>query len=268
MTSTDAQFAGLLPQHYERHLVPLLFEPYARDLVARAVDLAPGRLLEIAAGTGIVTRHLVMALPSAHIVATDLNPGMLALGRAAIDSPRLAWQVADAMHLPFGDAGFDLVVCQFGVMFFPDKPAAFAEARRVLAPGGRLLFNVWDALAANAFAREVQAAMEELFPADPPGFLARTPHGYHDQDAIVRDLAAAGFTSPPDIETVALQGRAADAASVAAGLCEGTPLRLEIAARGGDPAAATAFAAARLARRFGDGPLAGAMRAHVISVAA
>ncbi|GGX94749.1 methyltransferase domain-containing protein [Massilia dura] len=268
MTSADARFAGPLPRCYERYLVPLLFEPYALDLARRAVALAPRQVLEIAAGTGIVTRQLAASLPSARIVATDLNPDMLAVGRAAAALPQVSWQPADAMQLPFDDAGFDLLVCQFGAMFFPDKRRAFAEARRVLLPGGRLLFNVWDALPANAFAAAVQASMEELFPGDPPRFFARTPHGYHDKAAIARDLAAAGFASPPDIETVTLQGRAASAADVAAGFCQGTPLRNEIEARAGDPVTAAVVAAAHLERRFGKGPIRGAMRAHVIWVAA
>ncbi|MBB3220815.1 class I SAM-dependent methyltransferase [Pseudoduganella umbonata] len=267
MTTVDAQFAGQLPHCYELYLVPLLFDPYARDLAGRAAGLAPRQVLEIAAGTGVVTRHLAAALPSARIVATDLNPDMLAIGSATA-LPQVSWQLADAAQLPFSDAGFDLVLCQFGAMFFPDRPQAFAQARRVLRPGGRFLFNVWDPLPANAFAAGVQAAMEELFPDDPPGFFARTPHGYHDKAAIVRDLAAAGFTSPPDIETVALQSSAASAADVAAGFCQGTPLRSEIEARGHSPESASAFAARHLEQRYGKGPVRGAMRAHVISVAA
>ncbi|WP_338758964.1 methyltransferase domain-containing protein [Massilia sp. METH4] len=266
--SVDSQFAGQLPHCYERYLVPLLFGPYAQDLAARCAGLSPRQLLEIAAGTGVVTRQLAAGLPSARIVATDLNRDMLAVGLRAVHTPQVSWQVADAMQLPFGDAGFDLVVCQFGVMFFPDKRQAFAEARRVLMPGGRFLFNVWDTLEANEFAAEVQAAVAELHPADPPGFFGRTPHGYHDLDAIARDLAAAGFASPPHIESVALRSQAANALDVAAGFCLGTPLRLEIGARGGDPATAAAFVASRLEQRFGKGPIGGAMRAHVISVVA
>jgi SAM-dependent methyltransferase len=267
MTSTDAQFSGNLPQRYERYLVPLLFEPYARDLVSRVVGPAPRTVLEIAAGTGIVTRLLGAALPEARIVATDLNDGMVAIGATMAAQPSVSWQVADAMDLPFGDARFDLVLCQFGAMFFPDRVRAFAEVRRVLSPGGRFVFNVWDSLDTNIFAAEVQAAMDALFPLDPPRFFARTPHGYHDVGAIARDLGNAGFAAP-EIETVTLQSHAASAGLVAAGLCEGTPLRMEIVARGGDPAAAAAHAARHLEQRFGGGPLTGTMRAHVISVRA
>ena len=264
--SPDARFAGTLPAQYERHLVPLLFAPYARELAARTAALAPATVLELAAGTGIVTRQLAAALPAARVVATDLNPAMVAVGRQL--APHASWQAADALALPFADGAFDAVLCQFGVMFFPDRPAAYAEARRVLRPGGHFLFSAWDAVAANAFANIVQCAMRDLFPADPPAFLARTPHGYHDPVLIARDLAQAGFAAAPTIDTITLQGHAPDAASAATGFCQGTPLGAEIAARGGDIDRVSAAVAYRLAQRFGYGPIAGPLRAHVISVAA
>ncbi len=265
-TSADARFAGPLPAQYERHLVPLLFTPYARDLADRAAALAPGAVLELAAGTGIVTRHLAAALPAASVVATDLNPAMVEVGQRL--APHATWRAADAQALPFADGSFDAVLCQFGVMFFPDRAAAYAEARRVLRPGGRFLFSAWDAVAANAFANIVQCAMRDLFPDDPPAFLARTPHGYHDPGLIAQDLARAGFTAAPAVDTVTLQGHAPDAGSAATGFCQGTPLGAEIVARGGDLDRVSAAVAYRLAQRFGYGPIAGPLRAHVISVAA
>jgi ubiquinone/menaquinone biosynthesis C-methylase UbiE len=132
----DSSFTGSIPELYERALVPLLFTPYALDMARRAAQRRPQRILEIAAGTGAVTRHLLQDIPAAHIVATDLNPAMLEQARKAVDSPRVEWRQADAQELPFPDASFDAVLCQFGVMFFPDKVRAFSEARRVLKPGG------------------------------------------------------------------------------------------------------------------------------------
>ena len=263
MTSADKAFAGSIPALYDRHLGPMLFEPYAADLVRR---LGPAeRVLETAAGTGIVTRALVRALPEAAIVATDLNQPMLDRAAQRLDSPRVAWRPADAGALPFGDGGFDAVVCQFGAMFFPDKPAAFAEARRMLRPGGRFLFSVWDRLAENAVPAAVHEALAALFPDDPPGFMLRSPHGYHDVERIRDDLHAGGFARVA-IETVALPGRAPSPADPAVGFCQGSPLRHEIEAR----AAArleevTERVAAAVARRFGTGPIEGKLQAHVVT---
>ncbi|HYE26709.1 MAG TPA: class I SAM-dependent methyltransferase [Allosphingosinicella sp.] len=261
MVATDAVFAGSIPQLYDRCLGPFLFEPYAADLAARAVALRPRRILETAAGTGIVTAALTRALPEAEIVATDLNPDMLRVAAAKIDSRRVSFAPADAQSLPFPEAAFDLVVCQFGAMFFPDRVAAFAEARRVLAPSGAFLFNVWDRLDANPASQTVADAVAALFPDDPPGFLARVPFGYHDKARVEADLRAAGFAAI-EAETVAKRSRGA-ARDVAPGLCQGSPLSAEIEARAPgrlDEVAEAALAA--LVARHGD-PVDAAMSAHV-----
>src|SRR5712691_8895580 len=206
---TDKVFSSSISTLYETYLVPLIFEPYATDLVNRLRSRSLSRVLEIAAGTGVVTRALAAVLPeSVSIVATDLNQAMLDQAAAVGTKRAVAWRQADAMQLPFGDATFDAVVCQFGVMFFPDKSKAFAEARRVLKPGGVLIFNVWDRIAENEFADVVTIALESLFPKDPPRFLARTPHGYHDYRIIERDLANGGFLNAPRIDTLAARSRA------------------------------------------------------------
>ena len=169
------------------------------------------------------------------------------------------------MQLPFADRTFDTVVCQFGVMFFPDKGKAFAEARRVLRPGGTFIFNVWDRLDENAFAATVTAALKSYFPADPPEFMNRTPHGYHDHELIKADLARGGFTSLPRIDTVPARSRGASAQAVALAYCQGTPLRNEIESR--DPAGlqkATDHAARLLVERFGAGEVEGKIQALVI----
>jgi SAM-dependent methyltransferase len=263
---SDAMFAGSIPELYDTHLVPLIFEPYALDLARRAAALAPGRVLETAAGTGVVTRALARTLPAqVDLVATDLNPPMLARAAAVGTARPVAWQPADAMQLPFAAGAFDLVVCQFGVMFFPDKAAAFAEARRVLRPGGALLFNVWDRIEANEFADVVTAALAALYPDDPPRFMARTPHGYFDRELIARDLAAAGFGAPPVIETVTARSRAPSAQAVAVAYCQGTPLRNEIETRSADGLAdATRACAQALEARFGSGAVDGQIQALVV----
>ncbi|WP_026352925.1 class I SAM-dependent methyltransferase [Solimonas variicoloris] len=268
MSSQDKVFAGAIPQLYETHLVPLIFAPYAADLARRLAARRPARVLEVAAGTGVVTRALAAVLDEGSaIVATDLNQAMLDQAIALGTSRPVEWQQADAQALPFADASFDALVCQFGAMFFPDKPKAYAEFRRVLAPGGLLLFNVWDRIEDNEFTDLVTRALAAVFPDDPPHFLARTPHGYHDRAAIERDLRAGGWREPIAIETITALARAASPRVPAFAFCQGTPLRGEIEARA-TPSLdeATAAAAQAIARRFGDGPVDGRIQAHVISV--
>jgi len=266
MRDADVAFAGSIPALYERYLGPLLFAPYALDLAGRVADLQEGRLLEIAAGTGIVTRALARSLPEAvEIVATDLNQAMLDFAVTQPVARHLVWQQADALHLPFEGQSFDAVVCQFGVMFFPDKPAGYAEARRVLKPGGRFVFNVWDRIEENEFARVVTEAVAALFPDDPPAFLARTPHGHGDTELIREDIRQAGF-SDLAIETVERRSRAPSPRDPAIGFCQGSPLRSEIEARAPDRLDDVTEAAARaLAARFGEGAIDGKMQAHVMT---
>ncbi|WP_439499124.1 class I SAM-dependent methyltransferase [Bosea sp. (in: a-proteobacteria)] len=267
MASTDKLFAGPIPELYDRLLVPLLFEPYAADLADRVAKAKPRRILEVAAGTGALTRAMAARLDGeARIVASDLNQPMLdqAVGRLGADA-RITWPQADALALPFEDGGFDLVACQFGVMFFPDKAEGYKEARRVLKPGGLYVFNVWDSIAENEFARVVTEALATVFPDDPPRFMERVPHGYHDTAAIRRELAAAGFGAIT-IEAVARKSRAGSAGEAALAYCQGTPLRMEIETRDQSGLeAATQAAAEALARRFGDGPIEGRISAHVVS---
>lgn len=259
-------FAGKLPQCYETYLVPLIFQPYADDLVHRLAARPPQRVLEVAAGTGVVTRALASRLPKgASIVATDRNPPMLDQASARGTARPVEWKPADAMELPFPDGAFDAVVCQFGVMFFPDKAKAFSEARRVLRPGGLFLFNVWDRIEENELADTVTTSVASLFPQDPPRFLARTPHGYHDLSTIEQDLARGGFPTKPSNVTVASRSRAESARDVAIGFCQGTPLRDEIEARGALEEA-TNVAADAVARRFGRGGVDAKMQAHVIAI--
>ncbi len=265
---TDKLFAGSIPKLYEEYLVPLIFEPYAMDLVNRVASQSPARVLEIAAGTGVVTRKLASALPeSVFVVATDLNQAMLDLASAVGTRRPVEWRQADAMQLPFEDSAFDIVVCQFGAMFFPEKSKAFSEARRVLRAGGLFMFNVWDRIEENEFAHTVTKALESLFPTDPPRFLARTPHGYHDVATIERDLKQGGFLASPHISTVAARSKAASPQIPAIAYCQGTPLRNEIEARDESRLGeATDMAAKAIAERFGLGPVDGRIQAHVVIV--
>lgn len=264
----DRSFAGSIPQTYEQHLVPLLFEPYAIDLVSRVALRRPTRVLELAAGTGVVTRHMSRTLsPSTRIVATDLNQAMLDVAAKVRTSRTVEWQQADAMRLPFEDGSFDLVVCQFGAMFFPDKPRAFAEAARVLRRGGAFVGNVWDRIEENEFAAVIANAISGAFSGDPPRFLSRVPHGYHDRAAIAQDLARGGFTRSPQLVTVPARSRAESAQVPAVGYCQGTPLRAEIEARApGRLAEATGIAADAITRRFGTHSVEGRLQAIVFSV--
>jgi ubiquinone/menaquinone biosynthesis C-methylase UbiE len=264
--TSDRVFSGSIPAIYDRYLVPLIFEVCAEELAERTASHAPARVLETAAGTGVLTRALARRLPpDTSLVATDLNQPMLDhAGTRQAPDRRIVWQQADALDLPFDDEGFDAVVCQFGAMFFPDRVAAYREARRVLKPGGRFLFNVWDRIEANAFAHAVTEALSGLYPEDPPLFLARTPHGHHDTQRICTELASAGFADVA-VETFVRTSRGGSAREVAVAYCQGTPLRNEIEARSPDGLeAATEHAAKALAARFGDGPIEGQIKGHLL----
>jgi ubiquinone/menaquinone biosynthesis C-methylase UbiE len=264
MATTDKLFAGSIPEIYERYMVPLIFEPYAADLAGRIAAAAPEDLLETAAGTGVLTRAIAARLPGVRLVATDLNQPMLDMA-ATKQNGGVTWRKADALALPFEDQSFDVVACQFGAMFFPDKIAAYKQARRMLKPGGHFFLNVWDKIAANEFADVVTQTLAVLFPQDPPRFMARTPHGYHDVEKIRAELTAAGFADI-SIETVDHRSKAASPKDPAIAYCQGTPLRNEIEARDASCLdEATQAATDALARRFGKGPVDGLIRAHVIA---
>jgi ubiquinone/menaquinone biosynthesis C-methylase UbiE len=266
MSDTDRAFTGSIPEIYDTYLGPLVFEPYATDMAERVAALAPVDVLETAAGSGVVARALASLLGSTRrYVVTDLNQAMLDYGISRQPGDDLVtWRQADALQLPFEDASFDVVFCQFGAMFFPDRIAGYREARRVLKPGGRFLFSVWDAIEHSVMTDVIVKAAAEIFPEDPPAFLARTPHGYHDVGRIEADLRAAGF-SDITITTLALQAVAASPRDPAIGFCQGSPMRAEIVAR--DPQGlerVTDHAARALAKAFGEGPISGKMQAHVI----
>ncbi|MEO5815105.1 MAG: class I SAM-dependent methyltransferase [Gemmatimonadaceae bacterium] len=268
VTESDKDFHGSIARLYESHFVPLLFAPYADDLARRIASRPVSSVLEIAAGTGVVTRALASTLPaSVSIVATDLNQAMLDQGMAIGTSRPVEWRLADAMQLPFADGRFDAVVCQFGVMFFPDRARAFAEVRRVLAAGGVFLFSVWDRIEDNEFADVVTSALTALFPDDPPRFMARTPHGYFDVAQIRRDLAAGGFAGAAEVVTVTERSRAPTARDAAIAFCLGSPLGSELRARDGNRLGeALDVVTEALAARFGRGAIGGKIQAHVVGI--
>ncbi len=267
MNNNDAVFAGSIPEFYDAYMVPLIFEVYAAELAVRVASLAPTTVLETAAGTGVVPRALIGHLPpGARYTATDLNKPMLdyAASRQPADT-RIEWQVADALNLPFEDNSYDVVICQYGVMFYPDRAKGFAEARRVLKDGGRFIFNVWDRIENNEFTHVVSDALATIFPENPPQFMSRTPHGYFDYDIIRADLNRAGFKDIA-FDAVEETSTAPSARAAAVALCQGTPLRNEIETR--DPNAlqrATDIATGALEARYGDGAVVGKIRAHIVT---
>jgi ubiquinone/menaquinone biosynthesis C-methylase UbiE len=261
--SSTTRFVGPIPELYDRHMGPVLFEPYARDLAARVPKTAR-QILEVAAGTGRVTRHLLAGLPAdGKLVVTDLNEPMLAEAQRRLPAdPRLWWQAADAQALPFGDATFDVVACQFGLMFVPDKALAAREMRRVLKPGGALLLSTWDDRENNPASKALQELAFAELPADPPSFML-TPFSMPDPVALGALFTTAGFSNV-HVETVAMTGTASSAADLAIGLVRGNPLWNQLVERAIDADAFQARVEQRMRRDFGDAPCSSALSAHVV----
>ncbi|HEU0283847.1 MAG TPA: class I SAM-dependent methyltransferase [Sphingomicrobium sp.] len=252
MARNDTLFTGSIPANYDRYMVPLLFRPYAEQVAKRASALRPQRILETAAGTGVVTEALHEALPEAEIVATDLNTPMLEEAGQRIGREKVRFQQADALALPFEDSSFDLVVCQFGVMFFPDKVAGNSEAHRVLRDGGSYMLVIWNSVHQNLATKVVGQAVADLFPAeDRSAFYERVPFRYFDQAIIRADLEAARF-STIEFETVELRSRAASARDAAMGLVQSTPMRTELEERGPGMLERATEAAIEALRQFED----------------
>ena len=268
ISSSDRAFSGSVPEAYETLLVPLIFEPYATDLAERLNDFTEGTLLEIAAGTGVVTRQLAALLPSAVIItATDLSQDMIDRATHVGTARPITWQQADVMELPFPDDSFDVVVCQFGVMFFDPKSAAFAEMHRVLRPGGRLLFSVWLGLADNELAKVVSESAQKYVDARAASFIARVPHGYYDQELIATDVHHGGFTSSPTFDQVTRQTAPITPHNAAVAYCTGTPLRGGLEAGGlSNLNAAITDATAAIEARFGPQSFTDSIGALVVSV--
>lgn len=235
MIEKSSGFVGSIPEHYDKYLGPRIFNCFAQDLAARVAESAPDSVLELAAGTGIVSRCLRDALPAhSSLVASDLNPPMLEVARRKFEAGEdIRFEALDATSLPYAAASFEAVACQFGVMFFPDKQRSYEEVLRVLKPGGRYVFSVWGSWEDNAFAQICHDAVAAFFPDDPPGFY-RVPFGYHDPFVIERALLKADFSNVA-VTQVGFRSDITSAQEFASGLVYGNPLFDEILARGGDP---------------------------------
>ncbi len=261
--SSHTSFTGSVPVNYDRYLGPALFEPYAADLTARIPKHEGVRVLELACGTGVATRRLREALPdSATLVATDLNEPMLEYASSAVPAGGISWQQADAQQLSFADGSFDVVACQFGLMFLPDKVQGLREARRVLSPGGLFVASVWQSIDDSSYTRPMQTVLEALFPDSPPRFLD-VPYGYNDPRRIQADLAAAGWRDA-QVEAVRLRGESPSALEFATGFAAGSPLTHELVERGAD-LDAVAAAIAQALSPGGETPFAVDLAAFVIS---
>ncbi|HJQ52115.1 MAG TPA: methyltransferase domain-containing protein [Gaiellaceae bacterium] len=224
MTETDV-FKHSTPHLYDRCMGPLLFEPYAGHVADRVALLGPSRILETAAGTGIVTRAVAEALPAAQIVATDINPAVVEFAAQHLRSERVLFECADAQELPYESESFDLVLCLFGLMFFPDKRRANAEARRVLRSGGTYVVVTFDRLDRNPIPKAAGEAVATLFPED-PRYMERGPFSYADATAVESDLRAASFEDVV-VESIELSSRVT-AHEAAQGIVLGSPFRAEI----------------------------------------
>ena len=262
--TSHTRFDGSIPENYDRHMGPIFFEPYARDLVRRVDLAADAQVLELACGTGIVTRQLRDRLSvKAKLTATDLNPGMLDYARRRFSEGEVELQTADATSLPFADRSYDAVFCQFGVMFFPDKGAAFREVHRVLRADGVFLFSVWSPLADNDVSSVAYQAVRSFFPENPPDFFD-VPFGFNDAKAMDEMLQASGFRNVR-IEPLQMPAQSVSARFAAIGLVEGTPFANSIRERGKEPAQLVDAVTEKLSAAFGEAPMVGSMKALIIT---
>ena len=266
-TPSNAAFVGSIPRIYHQYLGPLIFEDYAKDLAARLQPKPNDRILELACGTGIVTSKIADALPAgATLVATDLNEAMLDVSREFVGAnPRVTFRQADACRIPFPDQSFDAIACQYGVMFFPDKVLAMREARRVLKPGGKYVFNVWDSLEHNPIAGAANKVLGSLFPDNPPTFLAKTPYAWYDRAEIEKTVRAGGFSNFA-VETVEFPCVAPSAEDASRGFLEGTPVFVALGERGvTDLTPVREAVTSAIAKQFGPRPCRSTMRAIVVT---
>ena len=266
MTDPASHFVGDIPKHYDQGLGPIIFDDYAADMARRAAGLKPESVLELAAGSGIVSRKLRDSLtPATRLVVTDLNAPMLEVAKAKFSTEEgVEFLPADATELGFSDDAFDLVVCQFGVMFFPDKIASFREAVRVLRPGGRYLFSTWGTMQDNPFSEIAHSVTAEFFPDDPPGFY-KVPFSYADPETVMADMKAAGLEQI-ECDTIARNKTVSDVEAFARGIVFGNPLIDEIRSRGGvDEMDVFRAVVSGLKQKWSEGPISMPLKANVFS---
>lgn len=266
VTDSTSRFVGNIPEHYDSRLGPVIFADCAEDLARRVAATGATRVLEIAAGTGIASRKLRDALaPGARLVITDLNPPMLAIAQTKFrQGEAVELQQADAMALPFAAGTFDVVACQFGVMFFPDRVASFREVARVLQPGGRYIFSTWGSMAANPYAQVNYDVISGLMTDSPPQF-GKVPFSCHDADRVRDELGQAGWDEVQH-DRVVLNKVVTDVPGFARGVVFGTPLFDEITRHGTvAPTAVVAAIARALSLRFGPDPVVFPLQANVFT---
>lgn len=227
-------FSGEVPGNYDKYLGPILFEPYALDLIDRLKNERVEHVLELACGTGRVTTHLVDLIPTkGSLTATDLNPGMLELAQSKIQNEKIFWTVADAEDLSFYNGQFDHIVCQFGVMFFPAKEKSFKEANRVLKKGGKYIFSTWESVEKNPRIDLMWSVIHEVFGNEAPDFFQKGPHSFFDKKEIERLMVNAGFKNVR-IETVAKTPKYNQPEDLIKGFAEGSPLANYLAEKGAE----------------------------------
>ncbi len=261
MVDTNSAFVGDIPGNYDRKMGPVIFDHMARVMAEKTASNSPQRILELAAGTGIVTRHLANSLSNVDMVVTDLNEPMLDIAREKFsDADSVTFRIADAQELPFEDESFDAVVCQFGHMFFPDRPKAYAEAARVLKPGGQYLFSTWGTNAENPYSELVIETLSAAFEGDPPGFM-KVPFSLHDPVGILDEVEQAGFVAPVH-ESVEHASSVSSYDEFALGLMRGSPAYFEVLERDGDHGEIANSLAAEMRARFGQEPSTMPLKAH------